>query len=133
MLICLTTIKLFILLLCFNPMTDKPKYYLSLDIEGEGDRFNNSIIAIGACVGPAEGSWNREHLLKFRGNLKPLPGDTPDPKTISEFWVCQYWFLSPGCVPLFCRIAFQMSTRKSKTEQRMRPLSWGSYFSSAKA
>lgn len=62
------------------------KYYLSIDIESEGDAFHNSVIAIGACFGPADGSWPRERLLKFRGNLKPLPGDRPDPACLSEFW-----------------------------------------------
>jgi hypothetical protein len=61
-------------------------YLLSIDIESVGDRFNNSVIAIGACFGPADGSWPRARLIKFRGNLKPLPGDVADPACMEEFW-----------------------------------------------
>jgi hypothetical protein len=61
-------------------------YLLSIDIESVGDRFDHSVIAIGACFGPADGSWPRAKLIKFRANLKPLPGDTQDPLCIREFW-----------------------------------------------
>lgn len=61
-------------------------YYLSIDIESVGDRFDHSVIAIGACFGPADGSWSRQQLIKFRGNLKPLPGDSEDPRCMAEFW-----------------------------------------------
>jgi len=62
------------------------KYYLSIDIESVGDRFSDSVVAIGAVFGPADGSWPRAQLLRFRGNLKPLPGDTQDPRCMTEFW-----------------------------------------------
>jgi hypothetical protein len=61
-------------------------HLLSIDIESTGDRFNNSVIAIGLVFGAADGSWPRERLIKFRGNLKPLPGDVDDPLRMSEFW-----------------------------------------------
>lgn len=61
-------------------------YYLSIDIESVGDRFDNTVNAIGACFGPADGSWPRHKLITFRGNLKPLPGDTEDPRCMTEFW-----------------------------------------------
>ena len=62
------------------------KYYLSIDIEREGDAFHNPVIAIGACFGPADGSWPHDKLLRFRGNLKPLPGDQPEALCMAEFW-----------------------------------------------
>ena len=61
-------------------------HFLSIDIEATGDRFNNPVIAIGTCFGPVDGSWPRNKLIKFRGNLKPLPGDEHDPLCMSEFW-----------------------------------------------
>lgn len=61
-------------------------YYLSLDIESEGDGYNNAVIAIGAVFGPADGSWPRAELKRFRANLAPLPGQTPDPLCMTEFW-----------------------------------------------
>lgn len=61
-------------------------YYLSIDIESVGDRFDHSVIAIGACFGPADGSWPRDQLVCFRGNLKPLPGDTQEKRCMEEFW-----------------------------------------------
>lgn len=61
-------------------------HYLSIDIESVGDRFDHSVVAIGACFGPVDGSWPREKLIKFRGNLRPLPGDTVDPVCMAEFW-----------------------------------------------
>lgn len=67
-------------------MTTPTLYYLALDTERVGDRFHNSVIAIGACFGPADGSWPRDRLIKFRGNLKPLPGDVEDPVCMAEFW-----------------------------------------------
>jgi hypothetical protein len=75
-------------------MTTPPVFYLSIDIESEGDRFHNPVIAIGACFGPADGSWSRERLIRFRGNLKPLPGDVADPKCLQEFWVCLLFIYS---------------------------------------
>jgi hypothetical protein len=64
-------------------------HYLSIDIESVGDRFDHSVIAIGACFGPVDGSWPRAKLVKFRANLKPLPGDTQDPRCMQEFWSTQ--------------------------------------------
>jgi hypothetical protein len=61
-------------------------YYLSLDIESEGDDFDCAVVAIGAVFGPADGSWKRGDLIKFRGNLMPLPGQAPDPLCLKEFW-----------------------------------------------
>jgi hypothetical protein len=61
-------------------------HFLSIDIESVGDRFDHSVIAIGACFGPVDGSWPRDRLVKFRGNLKPLPGDSQDPLCMIEFW-----------------------------------------------
>lgn len=61
-------------------------FLLSIDIESEGDHFNNAVTAIGACFGPADGSWPRETLRRFRVNLKPLPGQVMDPDTKREFW-----------------------------------------------
>jgi hypothetical protein len=61
-------------------------HYLSIDIESVGDRFNNSVIAIGACFGPVNGDWPRDKLIKFRANLKPLPGDVADSLCMNEFW-----------------------------------------------
>ena len=66
--------------------TSVTHYYLSIDIESTGDRFENPVIAIGACFGPADGSWPRDKLKIFRGNLKPLPGDVDNPQCMSEFW-----------------------------------------------
>lgn len=65
---------------------NKDTHYLSIDIESVGDRFDHSVIAIGACFGPVDGSWPRDKLIKFRGNLEPLPGDTQDQLCIQEFW-----------------------------------------------
>lgn len=67
-------------------MTTQKRYFLSIDIESKGDRFNHTINAIGAVFGPEDGSWSRERLIKFRGNLKALPGDEEDPRCMSEFW-----------------------------------------------
>lgn len=65
----------------------KPKvYYLSVDTERDGDNINNSLIALGAVFGPADGSWARSELKRFRGNLLPLPGQSPDPVCKKEFW-----------------------------------------------
>jgi hypothetical protein len=63
-----------------------PVYYMSLDIESEGDGYDNPVIAIGAVFGPADGSWPRAELKRFRGNLEPLPGQRPDPACMTEFW-----------------------------------------------
>lgn len=62
------------------------QYLLSIDIEGEGDDFQNPIIAIGSCFGPADGSWPREKLIRFRGNLAPLPGQVLEKRCYDEFW-----------------------------------------------
>lgn len=61
-------------------------YLLSIDVESTGDRLNNTVNAIGACFGPADGSWPRDKLIRFRGNLKSLPGEVDDPLCMSEFW-----------------------------------------------
>lgn len=62
------------------------RFLLSIDIESTGNRFNNTVNAIGAVFGPEDGSWPREKLITFRRNLKPLPGDEDDPSCMSEFW-----------------------------------------------
>lgn len=69
-----------------TPPPIKKEYLWSIDIESEGDDFNNPIIAIGTCFGPADGSWPRNELIRFRGNLKPLPGQVPEQKCMDEFW-----------------------------------------------
>ena len=65
---------------------DSTTYYLALDIEREGDDFEHAVTAIGAVLGPADGSWARDKLWRFRGNLQPLPGQVQDPACMSEFW-----------------------------------------------
>ncbi len=64
----------------------KQQYLWSLDIESEGDDFSNPVIAIGSCFGPADGSWSRDKLIKFRGNLAPLPGQVAEVRCYDEFW-----------------------------------------------
>ena len=61
-------------------------YYLSVDIESEGDSFNNPVTSLGVIFGPADGGWPRSQLIRFRANLHPLPGQVPDPRCMAEFW-----------------------------------------------
>lgn len=65
----------------------KQTFFLSIDIESEGDEFHHPVIAIGAVFGPADGSWPRDRLIRFRGNLMPLPEQKPDPECMRNFWV----------------------------------------------
>lgn len=62
------------------------KYYWSIDIESVGPRLTDSVIAIGTCFGPADGSWSRERLHKKLIRLRPRQGDTVDQSTMTEFW-----------------------------------------------
>lgn len=62
-------------------------YYLSIDIESEGDSFDNPVTSIGAIFGPANGEWPRSQLRRFRANLNSLPGQIPDDRCMAEFWV----------------------------------------------
>lgn len=62
------------------------RYFLSIDIESVGDKFEHTVNAIGACFGPANGEWARNELIKFRVNVSPLLGETQDPRCMQEFW-----------------------------------------------
>jgi len=63
-----------------------PLYYLAIDVETLGPRFSDSVIALGAVFGPADGSWPRDRLCRFRGDLRPMAGDTADAHCLHDFW-----------------------------------------------
>lgn len=61
------------------------KYYLSLNIESTGDRYHNTVNAIGIYWAPVI-PGTPGPVIKKRWCLKPLPGDQDDPTTMREFW-----------------------------------------------
>lgn len=61
------------------------KYYLSLDIESCGPRYNNTVESIGIYWAPVD-PLATGLRIKRRWCLQPLPGDQEDPATMTEFW-----------------------------------------------
>jgi hypothetical protein len=55
--------------------------YLSVDIEGSGDRLSNQIMAIGTCFGDSVG-----HVIEKKTWCLDMTGKKIDPTTFDEFW-----------------------------------------------
>lgn len=60
-------------------------WYLALDIESTGPRYNNTVNSIGAYLAPADPASRGEHV-KWRRSIQPMPGEEDDPVTMREFW-----------------------------------------------
>ena len=61
-------------------------FFASVDVESTGERFTNTLCSIGIIVGPADGSWPRAKLIRYRADLKPLHGEVDDPRCMEKFW-----------------------------------------------
>jgi hypothetical protein len=69
-------------------MSDKRKdeVFVSIDVEADGPcPIKHSMLSIGAVACDSEG-YLFQNNTDFQVNLLPIPGSTPDPKTMREFW-----------------------------------------------